>query len=68
MDIRMPELDGLKATRAIRKTNTGIPIIALTAFTFTHDRDKSLAAGCNEYISKPVRAGQLKTLLQKYLA
>jgi len=68
MDIRMPELDGLQATRAIRKTNRDIPIIALTAFAFAHDRENSLAAGCNEYISKPVKPGQLKNLLQKYLS
>jgi len=64
----MPELDGLQATRAIRKTNQDIPIIALTAFAFAHDREKSLKAGCNEYISKPVRPGHLKNLLQKYLS
>ncbi|KPK87346.1 MAG: hypothetical protein AMS27_02595 [Bacteroides sp. SM23_62_1] len=67
MDIRMPEMNGLLATEEIRKTNKSIPIIALTAFAFTDDREKSLKSGCNEHISKPIKAEDLKLTLKKYL-
>ena len=67
MDIRMTEINGLQATEEIRKTNQKIPIIALTAFAFADDREKSLKSGCNEHISKPVKAEDLKMTLKKYL-
>ena len=67
MDIRMPVKDGLQATSEIREHDEKIPIIALTAFAFTEDRDKSLAAGCNDYVPKPVRPQEVINLLRKYL-
>ncbi len=67
MDIRLPEMNGLQATKKIRSTNKDIPIIALTAFAFADDREKSMEAGCTEYISKPVKIEELKRVLQKYL-
>ncbi len=67
MDIRMPEMNGLLATEKIRSSDQCIPIIALTAFAFADDREKSLEAGCNEHISKPVKIEELKRVLQKYL-
>ncbi|MFC2112054.1 PAS domain S-box protein [Bacteroidota bacterium] len=67
MDIRMPEMDGLSATRHIRKTNKKIPIIAQTAYAQVTDRKLALESGCSDYISKPVSPVELTNLLEKYL-
>lgn len=67
MDIRMPEMDGLEATRQIRETDTHIPIIALTAFAFDSDKTKSLQAGCNAYMAKPINAHELKNTIRDLL-
>ncbi|MEI6436223.1 MAG: PAS domain S-box protein [Bacteroidota bacterium] len=64
MDIQMPEVSGYEATRQIRQFNKEVVIIAQTAYGLTGDREKSIAAGCNEYISKPIRATLLKGLIQ----
>ena len=67
MDIKMPVMDGLTATREIRKIDTNIPIVALTANAFDSDRQKSQDAGCTDYMSKPIIASDLIALLEKYL-
>jgi CheY-like chemotaxis protein len=67
MDIRMPAMNGLEATEKIRKTDPDIPIIALTAFAFAEDRVRSVQAGCNEHLSKPVKVDELKILLSRYI-
>ena len=67
MDIKMPEMDRLEATRIIRKVSQEIPIIALTAFAFDDDRVKALEAGCNDYLTKPLSAPLLKETIAKYL-
>jgi len=68
MDVQMPEMDGLEATRAIRRDEIGgnrhIPIIAMTAHAMTGDRDRCLAAGMDGYISKPIRADDLLALVE----
>ncbi|QWR76926.1 PAS domain-containing hybrid sensor histidine kinase/response regulator [Candidatus Magnetomonas plexicatena] len=71
MDVEMPEMDGLEATRYIRrikdaKINAGIPIIAMTAHALKGDMELCLAAGMDDYISKPLRAEDLYTLIEKY--
>ncbi|MGE5381951.1 MAG: hybrid sensor histidine kinase/response regulator, partial [Omnitrophica WOR_2 bacterium] len=66
MDIKMPTMDGYEATRQIRKFNTGIPIIALTAFAFSNDREKAILSGCNDYISKPVKKEAFLEIINKY--
>ncbi len=67
LDIKMPEMDGLEATRIIREISREIPIIALTAFAFDDDRVKALEAGCNDYLTKPLSAPLLKETIVKYL-
>ncbi|GAB1538924.1 hypothetical protein NUACC21_15890 [Scytonema sp. NUACC21] len=69
MDIQMPEMDGLEAMRCIRKEQQclGVPIIALTALAMPNDRETCLAAGANEYLSKPVKLKQLAVTIQQLL-
>jgi PAS domain S-box-containing protein len=66
MDIRMPRMDGNEATRQIRKFNRDIIIIAQSANAFAYDSKKSIEAGCNDYISKPIDRNNLKALILKY--
>ncbi|MGC1240804.1 MAG: response regulator [Chryseosolibacter sp.] len=69
MDVMMPEMDGFEAARAIRKIKgyEKIPIIALTAKAMKDDREKCLAAGMSDYISKPLNVGQLLSLMRVWL-
>lgn len=64
----MPGMDGYEATRQIRKFNKKVVIIAQTAYAQTGDRDKALAAGCNDYISKPIKKDELMLLIEKHFA
>jgi hypothetical protein len=66
MDIQMPELNGYDATRQIRQFNTEVIIIALTAYALAGDREKTIEAGCNDYISKPIKMVDLVGMIQKY--
>ena len=66
MDIKMHEMDGYEATRQIRQFNTDVLIIAQTAFALKGDREKALAAGCNDYIPKPFSIAILKSLMRKH--
>ena len=66
MDIRMPGMDGYEATHQIRQFNKEVIIIAQTAFGLISDREKSLAAGCNDYIAKPIKKEELLALIQSY--
>lgn len=69
MDITMPVLDGLTATRMIRGMveNCGVVIIAFTALYSDGSRASALAAGCDDYVQKPVSSEQLSTLLNQHL-
>jgi len=65
MDIKMPDMDGHEATMQIRQFNTDVVIIAQTAYAQSGDRERALAAGCNEYISKPFNK-DIMALMKKY--
>jgi len=65
MDLQMPEMDGLEATRQIRKRGFSLPIIAVTADAMPDDQNRCAAAGMNDYLSKPVRASALEAALKQ---
>jgi len=72
MDVQMPEMDGLEATQRIRAAdspvrNPGIPIIALTAHAMKEDRERSLAVGMNDHVSKPISSGTVAEVLARHL-
>ena len=67
MDIKMPIMNGLEATKQIREFDKELPIIAITAFAMTDDEKLSLEAGCNVYITKPVLKTNLLNNLNKFL-
>lgn len=67
MDIRMPEMDGLDATRIIKEVNPDVPIIALSAYAFKENIREAQAAGCNGFLSKPFRVEDLLDKIHNYL-
>lgn len=67
MDIKMPVMDGMEATKLIREFNPEIPIIAITAFAHIGDEQRFLNAGCNEYMPKPILKNNLLEMLKKYI-
>lgn len=67
MDIKMPDMDGITATRKIREKNTFIPIIAQTAYAMSEDKAKCLNAGCDDYLTKPINHKLLLSIIEKYL-
>lgn len=70
MDIQMPEMDGLAAIKELRLNadTAHTPIVALTALAMIGDRERCLAAGANDYMSKPVALRELVSLLDHYVA
>lgn len=66
MDIRMPVMDGYRATQLIRELNSNVFIIAQTAFALAGDREKAIEAGCNDYLTKPVNRKQLMQIISNY--
>jgi signal transduction histidine kinase/CheY-like chemotaxis protein len=67
MDLRMPGMDGYEATAIIKKLRPSLPVIAQSAFAFDSDREKALNAGCDNFISKPVKRVILIELIKKYV-
>jgi len=71
MDCHMPEMDGFDATRAIRRNEPDgrhAPVIAMTASALSGDRERCLAAGMDDYISKPIKLHVVAAVLERWLA
>lgn len=67
MDIKMPVMDGLEATKAIKESLPDLPIIALTANAFNSDRQLAMEAGCNDFLSKPVSSELCLKTIKKFV-
>lgn len=67
MDIKMPVMDGLEATKLIKKIRPELPIIAQSAYAFNEDIEKAREAGCDDHLSKPILSAKLHKILVKYL-
>ncbi len=66
MDIKMPEMNGIDATREIKKLYPGLPIIAQTAYAFSSDKELVMEAGCDDYLTKPIQKTELFQCINKY--
>ncbi len=67
MDIRMPDMNGLDATRIIKEVNPDLPVVALSAYAFEDNIREAKAAGCDEFMAKPFRVEDLLDTVQKYV-
>ena len=67
MDIKMPNLDGLEATKIIRELSTTVPIIAQSAYAYQQDQIAAMDVGCNDFIAKPISQAKLKDMINKWL-
>ena len=67
MDLKMPEMDGLEATRILKQKAPNLPIIALTANAFSSDREQAFEAGCDDFLSKPVNSEHCLETMAKYV-
>ena len=67
MDIKLPDTDGLKVTKQIKKIRSNVPVIAQSAYAFQGDKEKAIKAGCIDYISKPIVIADLISTVKKYV-
>jgi PAS domain S-box-containing protein len=67
MDIRMPVMDGMEATKLIKQINPDLPVIAQSAYAFSEEKDKFLSVGCDEYLAKPIELLKMNELVSRYL-
>ncbi len=69
MDIQLTDMDGLEATKRIRESKEGrdIPIVAITSYAMTGDKEKAFAAGCTGYIEKPINPDKFLDEIEEYL-
>lgn len=68
MDIKMPVMNGYEAVKIIRENNTKIPIVAQTAYAMTEERQLAIEAGCDYYITKPIKSGELYDIFKEILS
>ncbi len=66
MDLKMPEMTGFEATEIIKKMYPNLPVIAQTGFTTKEDREKALSAGCDDFITKPIKEDLFIELINKH--
>jgi len=66
MDIKMPEMDGYEATKLIKEFMPDLPVIAQTAYALPDEKQRALSAGCDNYITKPIRIAELEKMINKY--
>jgi len=67
MDLKMPVLNGFEATKQIKAMRPELPIIAQTAYALSADKHKAIEAGCDDYLTKPIRKQDLMVALARYL-
>jgi CheY-like chemotaxis protein len=67
MDIKLPVLDGMEATRQIKKIRPTLPVIVQTAYAMAADENQCLKCGCDAYISKPIKSEPLFRLIKQYI-
>lgn len=67
MDIQLPVMNGLDATKLIKEKDTSVPVIAQTAYAMSQDRQKALGAGCDDYLPKPMKRQHLIELIFKHI-
>ena len=67
MDIKMPVMDGLEATKLIKEKKPNLPVIALTANAFDSDRQLAFDAGCDEFLSKPISSEMCLKVIAKFI-
>jgi CheY-like chemotaxis protein len=67
MDIKMPKMDGLEATKLIKEKNPEIPVIALTANAFESDRQMAIEAGCVEFLTKPISSQRCLAAIAQFV-
>lgn len=67
MDVQLSGVDGYEVTRRIKELKPGIPVIAQTAYAMLGEKEKSKLAGCDDYLSKPIRPALLLETMSKYL-
>ena len=67
MDIKMPVMDGLEATAIIKKRHPNLPVVALTANVFEADKQRAFAAGCDDFIAKPINRDQCMAVIDRII-
>ena len=67
MDMKMPVMDGIEATKLIKEKHPDLPVVALTANAFDTDRQLALASGCDEFLAKPVNAQKCLETISKFI-
>lgn len=67
MDIRLPGMNGFEATQLIKTIREDLPVIAQTAYASEEDRKAAMAAGCNDFIAKPIRANEMLDMIRRYI-